>query len=737
MKSYLLKWWQPLYVALATSWLFAPALNNLLIHRSALISEFEAPHQSYSYLFRLCDILAGLLLLVVVNTLRRQSEAPRDWAYWLISIIAIGSMIDSLIPATCVVSHNICHIQKDAWFFVHASETVITSSAIGLTALLDWLKRGAMPSKLFVLFQIIYGAIALVSINSSHQTLLQFSYELVFVVWIAWFVQHYWGAALQLADSTKRVVRAVAAAWAAINGVASILLSFEHLRDQRILDHFYFGSNTPWLAQHGIIVGLALLYISRHLYRGELRARQIFLVIIAIEISKYSVLSPNPLILGLYLGSFIAVFAAPVAFTRKSATMTPHTRLIDLLIIVSGVAIATIAGTAALQHNQHGKVAISHINRGYASVRTHLPNPRFNEIDEIADNQRFVLVSETLLIGTVVVALASLFQPRKIQSPFTHSTLCEEADDLLRQYSTSTEDYFKLWPIDKQYFWAEDKQGFIAYKPVRSVAFALADPIAKDRAAQDKLLKDFIKHCRGSGWKACFLLVTEDGRELYQNNDLTLLNVGSSAEVNVKKFTETTVRNKWWRWQTNKNQKAGYQFRVSQPPHSNTLLSEVERISDMWLTRPSHREQSFAMGYYDRDYMNRSEICYLEQNGRAVAFANLLPTLRPLKRATIDLMRFNPEHHGVMSYLLSETIQHVAQDDSIEVFDLGFVPFAKTDNALARIVRLLGRQRFSAAGLTQFKNKFEPDWQPNYAAYDGDLLDSGSIAANLEELLKK
>jgi len=735
VKNFLLRWWQPLYVILASTWLFAPAVNGVLLHRLTLISEYEVPDQTFSYIFRLGDLLASLLLLAIVMLLQRKNKAPFDWFYWLFIIIALGSMIDATMTDSCRVVSHICIDQKTDTFFVHAGETVITSGAIALAAVLDWWKRRTIPSQLFVLLQIGMGIGALLSVGRDHQALLQFGYQFISVVWIAWFVQSYWGVAPSFNETAKRTVRTIAAIWAAVNGVASILLSFAHLHQQRLLDHLYFGSNTPWLSQHGILVGLVLLYISRHLYRGELRARQIFLVIISIEICKYAVINPSPLILSLYLGSFVVIFAAPLAFTRRSVALTFHTRLIDFLCIICGVLVAGILGTTALHHSPTGQTTLHHIHNHYVTARQHVSSGHY---EEITDNRRLTLVAETLLAGTVIVGTISLFQPRKLKPGPQHVDAAKKARDLLEQSAVSSEDYFKVWPTDKQYFWTPEDGGFVAYKVVRSVAFALADPVAKDDVARAKVLQAFIAFCHESGWRACFLLVSETSREMYDVNGLNILEIGSSALVDIGQFTDTTVKNKWWRWQTNKNDKAGYSFDVSQPPHQPALLKELEAVSAAWLKRPGHREQSFAMGYFDIDYLQNSQICYLKQDGQIVAFTNLLPNLRPLPTATIDLMRFNPAHHGVMAYLLSKTIEHISQTDaSVQFFDLGFVPFAKSNTALARIVNVLGKARFSATGLTQFKNKFEPQWQQNYIAYDGDLLDSGHIAINLEEALKK
>ncbi len=95
-----------------------------------------------------------------------------------------------------------------------------------------------------------------------------------------------------------------------------------------------------------------------------------------------------------------------------------------------------------------------------------------------------------------------------------------------------------------------------------------------------------------------------------------------------------------------------------------------------------------------------------------------------------------PDVDGAMSILLMFILRRLHELGGVKTFDLGFVPLAKLDSPLAAIAKRLAGRRFSVAGLEQFKNKFDPDWQPNYIAYDGDLVDLALVLANLEAALK-
>src|SRR5262249_29145330 len=147
-------------------------------------------------------------------------------------------------------------------------------------------------------------------------------------------------------------------------------------------------------------------------------------------------------------------------------------------------------------------------------------------------------------------------------------------------------------------------------KAAGSVAFALADPITKE-SYRAKLATEFIEHCRRNGWRACFLLVPQSSIVLYEPK-LKLFRVGSSAVISVGTFGQSTLHNKWWRWQANRARRLGYEHEVFHPPHSASFMTELRTISDAWLTRPGHREQAFALGHFNEQYLQACNIHVLK-----------------------------------------------------------------------------------------------------------------------------
>jgi len=176
---------------------------------------------------------------------------------------------------------------------------------------------------------------------------------------------------------------------------------------------------------------------------------------------------------------------------------------------------------------------------------------------------------------------------------------------------------------------------------------------------------------------------------------------------------------------------------VSSPPHTPELLRETFILSRSWLEQSGHSEQGFALGYYDDAYLRQCRLHVLRNaSSELVAFANQLPIYHGLRQSSVDLIRFRPDVNGAMPVLIANLLMQMHGAGEYDSFDLGFVPLAKIDTKAAAIARRLATGRFSAAGLEQFKGKFEPQWQPQYLAYDGDLVDLAALFTRLQKAMR-
>lgn len=725
-----IRFWQFLFILSSTSWLLAPVLNHTISGRVGLISQYEMLSQPYGWLFVLGDITGALLLLLIAKSYLPE-RATRVAIIGLL-VIGIGMLADALLPTTCHLRGNVCYEYFSFNFLLHAIETIVTALAIFALTVYDAYLRKRLVSIMFVVFQMLYGLLFVSQLASQNRfnTLSQVVYQSVSVVWIAWYVGDYLVQKNHeaLNGHWEQIIKAAVAMWAFLNGIAAILISLAHLTLLGRIQRFYFAGDNALLAQHSAIVGVVLIYLSRHLWRGERRSRHLFLLILGIETIKYSVIAPHLSLLLLYLISFCLLFVLKDQFDRGSVDLTWRLRLKDLAFMLGGLASAALITSAFLYSDKRLARITGH------AVNKLLEQPLTNRVHHHLPSALLAQTFSAFLLASALAILWTLFKPSKSRTINTVPNR-EEVWRLLSEYASVPDDYFKYWPYDKQYFWSHDYESFITYKIEGPVVFALADPIAAEQD-RSKLIVDFIKWARSQGRRVCFLPVYEKSLNLYTSARLNTVQIGSSALVNVDQFISKTAKDKWWRWQRNRAEKREYRYFKSAPPHSKDFLIKLQEVSDAWLTKIGRKEMGFAMGHFSPEYLQQCPVHYLENSeGAIIAFTNQLPILGSKDYATIDLLRHLPEANNAMSYLLLKTIENIKMNSNASFFDLGFVPFTKAQGPLVTIARLLSTERFSSLGLEQFKNKFDPDWHSNYFAYDGDLGDLALIALHLEKVM--
>jgi phosphatidylglycerol lysyltransferase len=343
-------------------------------------------------------------------------------------------------------------------------------------------------------------------------------------------------------------------------------------------------------------------------------------------------------------------------------------------------------------------------------------------------------------LGLLCALLAALFRPHTAPARYPTDLERDEVTNLLDKYGLSSEDFFKLWPQPKRYFWDGARTTVIAYEVKRSVAFVLGNPVGPDAEGQERVINDFVSYCRSHGWRACFILIQEAQKEAYHSSDLKLFRIGATAFVDIEQFADKTSRNKWWRWVLNKTARQNLHYELAAPPHSAELLNKVKSVSDAWIKRSGHSERGFAMGYFDQNYLQACRLHLLKQADEVVAFANELPGFHNNPTVTIDLMRYQPSVNHAMPTLLADIIQQLHSENSKQYFDLGFVPLAgdssKSEQVIKKLNQFFIRETIPASGLEQFKNKFDPEWENTYVAFDGDWLDLVHVSRWLDKLLR-
>lgn len=737
--------WQLLYILLSLSWLLGPSLNHHISAKLAFVSQYEDPGQPWSWLFRICDTLAAVLLglAVAVIARHRHPSHPRTSFYSasivLLGIIALGAFVDAAFPSGCHADDALCLIPPAISSIVHSVESVGTACAL-IALNLIWAFRNMPWAKTVLFVQLAWGGAFIANQLSGRPDigLIQFTYQVAIVLWVASIVPSLANRKLEASSRPRlKVLVHAIATWVFLGGFFSIVSAVRNIHQVSDLSAAYFGNDTAWLSQHGVAVGIVLMYISRHLWRGEYRAWQLTSVLLWLETLKYAIITPDGELAALYGITAAVLFTLRRLFDRQTSIEELRSRLAKLVFVTVAFIAALTLGVLAYRLKHHQDLDVLRFNAGQFYRHLFL----FDVVNDLGPLPRRLLGQVLNGAGIVLIlaVLASLFRPHKpLLRPFNEHDR-NQLRHLLDRYSNSSEDYFKYWPQPKSYWWSANRDAVIAYRVVGNVAFALADPVAADDHSRQRMMQQFLEFCRRYGWRACFVMVAEEHHELYKQSGYKLLRIGASAVVDVEEFSSSTAKNKWWRWVINKAKRQEWTYELAKPPHSPELITQLKQVSDVWLNRQKHVERGFALGYFDESYLQSCRLHILYADGSPIAFANELPVFHSAKTATIDLMRFLPDHNHAMPALLAHIIRQLHEEATKRSFDLGFVPLAsptdRTEQIIQKFGQLLMSEAVSAQGLEQFKNKFAPAWSDNYIAFDGDWIDLVHITRQLDKLL--
>lgn len=294
---------------------------------------------------------------------------------------------------------------------------------------------------------------------------------------------------------------------------------------------------------------------------------------------------------------------------------------------------------------------------------------------------------------------------------------------------------------DKRFLLSNDRRSFIMYAVEKRSWITMGDPVGpSDQFAE--LIWKFRETCDlYDGWPV-FYQVDKEYLTFYLDQGLTLLKIGEEAQVPLQQFSlEGQHRN--LRTNRNKIQKSGCHFEVILQEDVPGILPRLREISDVWLSEKNASEKGFSLGYFSESYLKRYPCAVIKQNDQIIAFANILQGAEK-SELSIDLMRYVPNGpNGLMDFLFTELLLW-GKAEGFQAFNMGMAPLSGLDsrplapiwNKAINLVYRHGDHFYSFEGLRQYKQKFDPVWQPKYLASPGGLA-LPRILADLTQLIAR
>lgn len=353
---------------------------------------------------------------------------------------------------------------------------------------------------------------------------------------------------------------------------------------------------------------------------------------------------------------------------------------------------------------------------------------------------RYFLVSINISgLGSLSFLIYTLLRP----FIYRYTTAPEELDRakmLVNQFGKSSLDYFKTYR-DKLIFAPEEINAFISYRTAGNFAVVLEDPVAEDRQAMIKSIREFDEFCFANSLESLYYRVPEESLPVYQELSKKYMFVGQEGVVDLRTFTLEGGRNKALRNAINKVIDEGYKSSVHQPPIKDGLMQKLKAVSDEWLQSTQRTEIVFSQGMFIWEELKNQTIITVENaEEKVIAFVNIIPDFTP-GEGTYDLIRKTDDSpHGVMDFILVELFRYL-KSQNYSAVNLGFAPMSGISDPHTFQERTLKFayekiKSFSHyKGLRYFKEKFYPVWYNKYLVYSDDY-DLFQAPAALSKVIK-
>jgi phosphatidylglycerol lysyltransferase len=321
---------------------------------------------------------------------------------------------------------------------------------------------------------------------------------------------------------------------------------------------------------------------------------------------------------------------------------------------------------------------------------------------------------------------------------FLHTCTCTAGDadrvDRARAILTrggSTLSYMSTWP-GNAYWISADGRAAIAYRAIVGVALTVGEPYG-DPAAFDSAITEFAGFCRQRGLQPCLYSVTARASDVTQRLGWQSVQI---AEDTLLPLASLKFSGKKWqgvRAALNKAAREGITAEWwSYPEMPLELLGQIHEISGKWMEEKGLPEMNFMLGGLGE--LNDPNIRCLIAVGadrKLHAVTSWMPVYDSGRSIgwTIDLMRRNTEGtvRGVMEFLIA-TAALTFQEEGARFVSLSGAPLAginRNDSggepcAVQRVLGMIADTIEPAYGfqsLRQFKDKFQPVYQPLYLTY--------------------
>ena len=492
---------------------------------------------------------------------------------------------------------------------------------------------------------------------------------------------------------------------------------------------FVPGTLTNVTRTSDVIVGLLLVLLALGLRRRKRRAWQAVLALLVFDIVIRFQHFPH-LQHGIFSSVVAVVLLAALLFFHREfyAIGDPRTRWnvlrVFALLVIADVAIGLgylSVGPLAQDYSLFQRLQ----DVGYELVGIYGPTVQWASD---ARGDLYHILTSALGLFTLLVTSYLLLRSAKPRARFGPADR-QRIRALLDKYGDRDSlGYFALRD-DKSVIWSPSGKAGVCYRVVSGVMLASGDPLG-DPEAWPGAIAEFLNEAARHAWRPAVMGCSELGAEVWcREGDLTALELGDEAIVNVADFSLSGRSMRNVRQMVNRVTKSGYTAeirRIGDIPGPE--LDRIIQAADHWRGSSTERGFSMALGRLGGRDDNDCVLVTAEENGTLRAVLQFVPWGHD--GLSLDLMRRDRNAQaGLNDFLIVEAIK-AAPGLGVKRLSLNFAMFraalergerigaGPVLKAWRNLLVFLSRW-FQIESLYKFNAKFSPVWEPRFFVYPG------------------
>jgi lysyl-tRNA synthetase class 2 len=475
-----------------------------------------------------------------------------------------------------------------------------------------------------------------------------------------------------------------------------------------------------------VLIGLLLLMLARGLRRRKRRAWQAVVALLAFDIVIHFLHFPHVI----HVSGFVAIVLLAALLYRHAdfyAVGDPRSRRTVLPVFVALVVIDFAIGL--------GYLAVGPLAGSY-SFPTRLQDVLYElvgiygPVNWAADarGDLYHVLTSALGAFTVLVVIYLFLRSAQPRARLAAGDAAKLRGLLDKHGDRDSLGYFALRD-DKSVIWSPSGKAAVCYRVVAGVMLASGDPLG-DPEAWPGAIGEFLGEAARHAWRPAVMGCSELGAEVWcREGDLTALELGDEAIVNVAEFSLAGRPMRNVRQMVNRVAKSGYTAGVRRvgdiPPEE---LDRIVREADRWRGATVERGFSMALGRLGGRGDENCVLVTAMEDGVLRAILNFVPW--GTDGLSLDLMRRDKTAQaGLNDFLIVEAIK-AAPGLGVKRVSLNFAMFRAALERGERIgagpvlkawrgLLVFASRWFQIESLYKFNAKFCPVWEPRFFVFPG------------------